>query len=1041
MSPSHLGHGFSSLTSSAADAVCSDADARQADPGPKGPPSAEHRLRILEGAASDLVSHAPIQELLDRIAARAADALHAPGHLLAVRLPTGERHLRVRGTGAALAGALGEDGVTLSGAAASRPGLAVLSVPVASERQCYGVLAAAAHPGQDFSPGDTDALAAYARHAAVTLDIEGCVVEAQEHGETARLLLQLSQTLAQQSTVSAVAASIADAIPALSGADRSAVVVWDAEPGKVRVAGMSGWSGELAEKLADYVATVQDSPELSELLTHATPMLVDRSGSKWANAIFDEFDICAFAAVPIVAGKGLTGLVVAYWSDKAAPKSLDGALTERLSGLAGLAAVALDNVRLLETTRYQALHDPLTGLPNRALLEDRLEAALARAGRDGRRVGLLFCDVNRFKRINDSLGHAAGDTALRHVAAKLRAAVRRGDTVARYSGDEFVILLPDIEAPLDVEQVAARIRASLAPGVEVNGRKVFVDVAIGSSISGPLFADGQDGADALSRAAHRLIEQADLEMYRNRAHSRGQVAPDVTRESTLRLETDLRGAARRGELRVQYQPQIDVSSNAVIGAEALVRWQHPELGLLPPGEFIPLAEDSRLILEVGAYVLEEACRAGADLHTQGHQIEISVNVSAVQLADPGFTALVRDTLAGTGFHATALTLEITESQAVSENAANDSNLHELRALGVAISIDDFGTGYSSLAQLHRLPVTEVKIDRSFTNRLTDEEEPSSAFVAAIVGLGHGLGLRVVAEGVETTDQLNALRAMGCERAQGYLFGKPGDIKALEDLLRANRERDDSPAKDPLAMAAPAGAVRWTLLTDVPGALTSVSEAAAAAGFETESVTETEVRVYVPRSLLKRQRPAMLIGSLAPVARGVEISWMAGNAGALRHTHLLAIEQQLPEGAVYYHGATAAAARAGLPEPALGDLRNIAGLLSRDEIVRAMGQGHLDDKDGYVILTGHRLLVVEAGQTGSKPPLDVCLGSIERLSMGKRTTGETIRLEKAGQTTEISRLGHGEGYEIAQVFRDAMNERDRAAEPRETEPRETEPDRK
>jgi EAL domain-containing protein (putative c-di-GMP-specific phosphodiesterase class I) len=523
--------------------------------------------------------------------------------------------------------------------------------------------------------------------------------------------------------------------------------------------------------------------------------------------------------------------------------------------------------------------------------------------------------------------------------------------------------------------------------------------------------------------ARTLIEQADVEMYRTRARSRGQIPPDITRERTLRLETDLRGAARRGELRVQYQPQIDLTTNAIVGAEALVRWQHPELGLLSPAEFIPLAEDSRLILEVGAYVLEEACRAGAALHASGYPIEMSVNVSAVQLGNPGITALVQDTLIGTGFPAAFLTLEITESQAISENAANDGHLHQLRALGVVLSIDDFGTGYSSLAQLHRLPVTEIKIDRSFTSRLADPAEPSSEFVAAIIGLGHGLGMRVIAEGVETTAQLDALRALGCERAQGYLPGKPAELSVLEDLLSAGRDRNDPPAPQPATPAAEA--VRWTLLTDVSGALRRIGEAAAAAGFETKSSKAAEIRICVPRSLRKRRRAALLTGTLARTERGTEASWTTENV-ALHREYLLAIEEQLPEETVYYHGLTAAAARAGLPNLPLTDLRNITALLTRDETARAIGCGHLGDQSGYLLLTGQRLLFLEAGQAEIKPLLNCCLGSIEKLAMGKRSTGETITIVKADQSTEITRLGHGEGYGIAHIFRDATNKRTRCS---------------
>lgn len=740
--------------------------------------TAEHRLRMLEAAASDLASSAPLEEVLDRILARTDSAVHAPGHLLAVRTPTGGRHVRVRGMGHVLASALDEGGVTLTTDSIALAELPVICVPVTSSKHAYGVLAAVAHSGQEFFPDDTDALAAYAWHAAVSLDIAGIVAEAREHGETAKLLLSVSNSLAQHSTVQALASSIADAVPTLSGADRSAIALWDAEEGNLRIAGMSGWHGELADQLASYMTTAQDSPELACLLASGSPMMVDRSGSEWARNMLADFAISALAAVPIMTGNQLTGVMLAHWAEQS-PGSLEGALTERLSGLAALAAVALENIRLLEDARRQALHDPLTGLPNRALLEDRLETALAQTGRTGGLVGLIFCDVNRFKRINDGLGHSAGDSVLRHVAAQLSAAVRDTDTVARYSGDEFVILLPHADAPEDVDHVAARIRASLAAPIGIEGRQIFVDVAMGTTVSG---AHPDDGAASHAESGRRLIAKADFEMYRAKARARGHTPPGIQRKDYLRLETDLRGAAARGELRVQFQPQIDMATRAIVAAEALVRWQHPELGLLPPGDFIPLAEDSNLIAEVGAHVLAEACRIGAGWRSEGHHIEMAVNVSAFQLSGPGFPKLVNDTLTRTGLPAAALTLEVTESQAMPESSVNDSNLRELRAIGVGISIDDFGTGYSSLAQLHRLPVTEVKIDRSFTMRLG--EDGSAAFIAGIVGLGHGLGLRVVAEGVETSDQRDALLAMGCDRAQGFLFGKPVDAPELAEFLRA-----------------------------------------------------------------------------------------------------------------------------------------------------------------------------------------------------------------------------------------------------------------
>jgi diguanylate cyclase (GGDEF)-like protein len=752
---------------------------KPADPPTNRTSTAEHRLRLLEAAASDLVSNSPLDEVLDRILTRADSAVHAPGHLLAVRALAGDRHVRVRGIGKVLEAALDETEMVLSIDAAALADLPVLSVPVASESHFYGVMAAVAHPGQEFFPEDTDALASYARHAAVSLDIAGIIQEAREHGETAQLLLDVSRSLSKHSTEKDLATSIADAVPSLSDADRSAIALWDTEAGKLRIAGMSGWHGAQAEQLAAYMTTEQESPELAQLLATGTAILVDRNGSDWARGMLADFAISALAAIPIMAGNQVSGIVLAHWADEPAPDTLAGTLIERLSGLAALAAVALENIRLLEDARRQALRDPLTGLPNRAFLEDLLETSLVQASRTGQKVGLLFCDINRFKRINDWLGHGAGDSVLRHVGAQIKAALRDGDTVARYSGDEFVVLLPNIDTAEQADDVADQIRSRLAEPLDIDGKKIFVEVAIGTTVRETLRCDDSDSQQVLAR---QLVEEADFEMYRAKARTRGHALPTVHRRDYLQLESDLRGAAARGELRVQFQPQIDLATNKIVAAEALVRWQHPDLGLVSPGEFIPLAEDSNLIAEVGAFVLEEACTAGERWHTDGHGIEVAVNVSAFQLGSTGFPDLVRKVLQRTRFPAGALTLEVTESQAMSESAVSDDNLREFRSMGVGISIDDFGTGFSSLAQLHRLPVTEVKIDRSFITRLG--EDGSAAFVAGIVGLGHGLGLRVIAEGVETSEQMNALRAMGCDRAQGFLFSKPVDASVFEGQLRA-----------------------------------------------------------------------------------------------------------------------------------------------------------------------------------------------------------------------------------------------------------------
>ncbi len=978
--------------------------------------TAEHRLHTLEGAAADLASNGSLEEILDRLLDRTDSAVHAPGHLLAVRTPAGGRHVRTRGLGEILAAALNEDGTALDRDAAALDGLPAISVPVESAKHFYGVLAAVAHTGQEFFPDDADALAAYARHAAVSLDIAGVVADAREHAETAHLLLNVSNSLAEHTTVPALAGSIADAVPALSGADRSAIALLDPEAGRLEIAGMSGWHGELADRLATYIVDAQESPELTHLLASRSPMLVDMSGSEWARGMLNEFDIAALAAVPIVNGDQLTGLVLAHWAGPA-PDSLDGALTARLSGLGSLAAVALEKIGLLEDARRQALHDPLTSLPNRALLEDRLETALAQAARTGRQVGLLFCDVNRFKRINDSLGHHAGDAVLCHVAAQLQGAVREVDTVARYSGDEFVVLLPDLDALSEVDHVAARIRSSLAEPVEIDGSKVFLDVAIGSTVGG---ASLSETAVSHAEAGRRLVAKADCEMYRAKAGARGQSLPRNRSTDYLRLESDLRGAAGRGELRVQFQPQFDMTTKTIIAAEALVRWEHPELGLLAPGEFIPLAEDSNLIAEVGEYVLSAACRAGAGWQAAGHPMEISVNVSSVQLSDASFPALVREVLAQTKLPAAALTLEVTESQAMTESTVNDRNLRELRGLGVGISIDDFGTGYSSLAQLHRLPVTEVKIDRSFTTRLG--EDGSDAFIAGIVGLAHGLGLLVVAEGVEASEQLAALRKVGCDRAQGFFLGKPMDASELEKQLGSSCP--SLTTEQPAAQAPES--VLWTLMSDANEARQLIHRAAEKAGYRMETPKGTELRVHVPRSLRRRRRPACLSGAVKARGRHIEIEWTSDDAGAELNRLLLDVEESLPEDAIYYHGLTEAAAKAGLVLSGKKASRRIVDLLDPHDVVHAVGKGHLNGEPGFVVLTATRLIFAPDDTDGSTGVTNLAQHLIESVVLGKRSSGETLKIALAGRVLEISRLGHGEGHAVAKMFREVAAERERTA---------------
>ncbi|MCZ2858526.1 putative bifunctional diguanylate cyclase/phosphodiesterase [Blastococcus sp. VKM Ac-2987] len=736
---------------------------------------AEQRLQDLQEAATDLLSADSLEDTLDRVAERADRAVHAPGYVLDVRLPHGKRHVRSRGLGSSVLAALGD--ARLEVGCRQVGGTTVLSVPVTSATRDYGVLAVVAWPGQDTLPGDVELLTAYARHAAAAIEMTATLAEAREQEETARLLLTVARSLAGRREAQQIAQTIADAVPNLCDADRAAVALWDAESESVWIAGLSGWPPDLADRAAGFVTSTDDSPELCELIAVGAPMLVDRSSSSWADEVLRVFGVTAMGGVPIKVDDRLVGIVLAYWAHSRPPAALGEGTTERLWGLAGLAGVALDNTHLLDEIRHRAAHDPLTGLPNRGLLHARMQTALSRPDGPAARTALLFCDVRRLKRVNDSLGHGAGDEVLAEVAHRLRSAVRDHDTVARFSGDEFAVLLPGTTEP-GAREVADRIHRLLAAPVRTGDDEVFVELAIGVAV-----AESSEHVtdDAVRDMAQGLLERAEEDMHRRKAGSQGP--PEQRVREHLRLETDLHGAIGRGEIVVHLQSQVDLVSGQVVAVEALARWQHPTLGPVPPDIFIPLAEASGQIRDIGDHVLREACGTVAAWRADGLDLEVAVNVSAVQLTDPDFAGSVLHLLAETGLPARSLTLEVTESQVLTEVATRHGHLEHLRALGVGISVDDFGTGYSSLAQLQRLPVTELKIDRSFTSQLTDTA-PSSPLIAGIIGLARGLGLRIVAEGVETSAQAEALQEMTCDRVQGYLFGRPADPAAVRDVLLA-----------------------------------------------------------------------------------------------------------------------------------------------------------------------------------------------------------------------------------------------------------------
>ena len=436
---------------------------------------------------------------------------------------------------------------------------------------------------------------------------------------------------------------------------------------------------------------------------------------------------------------------------------------------------------LEEQLEYQVLHDPLTGLPNRVLLEDRLQQATRRAWREerGRGAAVLFLDLDNFKVVNDSLGHEVGDQLLVAVAGRLRACLRPGDTLARLGGDEFVLLLESVDT-LEAMQVAERIREALRTPFTLDEREMFVTASVGVSFSG-------NDAPKLPKD---LLREADLAMYRAKRSGRAGYAifeeeMNTEAQGRLDLEQGLRGALERKEFRVFYQPKVSLKSGEIAGFEALVRWEHPQRGIVSPEEFVLVAEEAGLIVPIGEWVLGEACeqaKGWRELYPS-LQATVCVNLSARQFRDPDLPRKVVRILRKTGLEPERLNLEITESAAMGDAPATVATLKRLKNVGVRVAIDDFGTGYSSLSYLERFLVDDVKIDRAFIGKL-GEDSGASVLVSGIVDLAHALGLKVIAEGVETEVQLGRLRETGCDLAQGYLFSKPLTREEASALLAA-----------------------------------------------------------------------------------------------------------------------------------------------------------------------------------------------------------------------------------------------------------------
>jgi diguanylate cyclase (GGDEF)-like protein len=599
-----------------------------------------------------------------------------------------------------------------------------------------------------------------------------------EFGELARSFNDMASRLGNQLGALKVLSSIDQAILEKSNSDR----VFEIVLLRIRKLGAQGFIGiVLPDKDRSGEARVYylepgegqhtamkritvDASALQEISARADGFWLNAKDALYRSMLQTPFTPAEhYFILPMLAEGSLYAFMCVEFSSR---QELQPPVQTQITDLGDRIGVALSSAARDEQLIYQARHDSLTGLPNRLLFKERLSSELALASRGHGDLALLFIDLDNFKNVNDSLGHSAGDELLKQVGQRMRQRSRESDTVARLGGDEFAFIIPGIHGIHSVTTVAKHILDDFSSPFEIHGQKFVVGVSIGIAIS------GKDGDDS-----EVLLRNADTAMYRAKSMGRGQFAyfeDSMNRQAlqNMQLEQDMRLGIANGDFKLFFQPKLCIDTGEFYGAEALIRWFHPVRGIVPPDVFIGIAEANGLIEELGRQVIWNACHQQAALRLAGiHDQRISINISGRQLQNSSLPAIFRDALQATGTPASALDVEVTESILMNNHEIAVQILHELRTMGMMVSIDDFGTGYSSISYLRNLPVDELKIDKSFIDDIVTDEN-AMAVVQVIVHLGHTLHMKVVAEGVETLDQLNLLRESQCDSIQGYYFSKP-----------------------------------------------------------------------------------------------------------------------------------------------------------------------------------------------------------------------------------------------------------------------------
>ena len=772
-----------------------------------------------------------LETLLAELATRADQVVPAERFLLMVRVGPGlPIELHHRGLDAESARALTTE--LWNRADEDDPSRTV--VDIASSRRRYGRLAVFDRPADRWSEADDRVLELFTSYAANVLDVFTVLSDARRSDSTARTILSFSEQLSGLTNLASALQILADTVPEVTGCAQATVYLWDKERSRLVLgAYTSGMAapdadlGPIAPLWATSGSTTQihavqpgeplptpagdtdpeplavrvDNPLVQRMIDHRDVMVLDAStvGDPLLRRLMEASGVPASVVAPLFAAGEFLGVIAANFAKDAAPSVIHAAdLHERLSGLADQAATAIQNLELLEKVSHMAWHDALTGLPNRRLFEDRVEQELVRSRRVGEPVCMFFVDLDNFKAVNDTYGHATGDELIRQVGQRLVDTVRSQDTVARVGGDEFAILLPGLVDQLSINQLAERTLDAMHTPFSIFGEEVTTSASVGIAIA-PEHGDTYD--DLLNRADEAMYRAKDhgrdaFEMFHN---SPGPVNPGRRSLDDRQLNADLISALDGNQFFLLYQPYIDLRTAQIVGVEALIRWQHPTLGLLEPARFIPVAERSDLIVALDSWVLWQACRQLRTWRDHGMDpLRLSVNLASRDLSSPDFFDGVARTLTDTGVDPSLLELEITERVVLDKDGPAVGNIDRLRELGVRFTIDDFGSGNSSLDRIGSFPVSTLKIDQSFVQVLGPEDEENS-LVSAIIAMAGKLGLSCVAEGVETLLQSRVLLQRGCTTAQGYYFSPPLPPEGIEAMLNSL-----APAEVPDSFAEPPG---------------------------------------------------------------------------------------------------------------------------------------------------------------------------------------------------------------------------------------------